>query len=129
MNRNGLNKYIHDKYEKGLEEYVDKIVLGIDPCDIKSPFESYNIIDVVFYSYDSQYQKDMLYCIDSLSKNIKKHIKTSYEISELDTQLDFKCLWKVNISGKRINGVKIIPIDYLKNQKKLIYRKFLFFLE
>ncbi|MFL4194754.1 hypothetical protein P9419_26950, partial [Escherichia coli] len=41
LNRNGLNKYIYDKYE---EEYVDKIVLGIEPCDIKSPFESYNII-------------------------------------------------------------------------------------
>lgn len=125
LNRNGLNEFIYDKYEKGLEEYVDKIVLGIEPCDIKSPFESYNIIDVVFYSYDSQYQKDMLYCIDSLSKNIKKYIKkkirnASYEIAELDTRLDFKYLWKANISGERINGVKIIPINSLKNQKKLI---------
>ncbi|EMR8996610.1 hypothetical protein WKR66_004925, partial [Escherichia coli] len=74
LNRNGLNKYIHDKYGKGVEEYVDKMVLRIEPCDIKSPFESYNIIDVVFYCYDSQYQKNMLYCIDNLSQNIKKYI-------------------------------------------------------
>ncbi|MFL4194699.1 hypothetical protein P9419_26630, partial [Escherichia coli] len=75
LNRNGLNKYIHDKYGKGVEEYVDKMVLRIEPCDIKSPFESYNIIDVVFYCYDSQYQKNMLYCIDNLSQNIKKYIE------------------------------------------------------
>lgn len=125
LNRNGLNKYIYDKYEKGLEEYVDKIVLGIESCDIKSPFESYNIIDVIFYSYDSQYQKDILYCIDSLSKNIKKYIEekirnASYKIAELDANLDFKYLWKANVSCKRINGVKVIPINSLKNKKKLI---------
>ncbi|EIM2897204.1 hypothetical protein U0B22_22735 [Escherichia coli] len=125
LNRNGLNKYIYDKYEKGLEEYVDKIVLGIESCDIKSPFESYNIIDVIFYSYDSQYQKDILYCIDSLSKNIKKYIEekirnASYKIAELDANLDFKYLWKANVSCKRINGVKVIPINSLKSKKKLI---------
>ncbi|EFF0733017.1 TPA: hypothetical protein ACI7BJ_004750 [Escherichia coli] len=133
LNRNGLNKYIYDKYEKGLEEYVDKIVLGIEPCDIKSPFESYNIIDVIFYSYDSQYQKDILYCIDSLSKNIKKYIEgkirdASYKIAELDANLDFKYLWKANVSCKRINGVKVIPINSLKNKKKLIniYNRYCF---
>lgn len=133
LNRNGLNKYIYDKYEKGLEEYVDKIVLGIEPCDIKSPFESYNIIDVIFYSYDRQYQKDILYCIDSLSKNIKKYIEekirnASYKIAELDANLDFKYLWKANVSCKRINGVKAIPINSLKNKKKLIsiYNRYYF---
>lgn len=133
LNRNGLNKYIYDKYEKGLEEYVDKIVLGIEPCDIKSPFESYNIIDVIFYSYDRQYQKDILYCIDSLSKNIKKYIEekiknASYKMTELDANLDFKYLWKANVSCKRINGVKVIPINSLKNKKKLIsiYNRYCF---
>lgn len=125
LNRNGLNKYIYDKYENGLEEYVDKIVLGIEPCDIKSPFESYNIIDVVFYSYDSQYQKDMLYCIDNLSQNIKKYIErkirdASDEMAKFNNWLVFDSPWKAEICSRRIKDKEVIYINSLEEQKGLV---------
>ena len=125
LNRNGLNEYIYDKYENGLEEYVDKIVLGIEPCDIKSPFESYNIIDVVFYSYDSQYQKDMLYCIDNLSQNIKKYIErkirdASDEMAKFNKWLVFDSPWKAEICSRRIKDKEVIYINSLEEQKGLV---------
>ncbi|ECR1918817.1 hypothetical protein F0M37_19615 [Salmonella enterica subsp. enterica] len=133
LNRNGLNKYIHDKYEKGVEEYVDKMVLGIEPCDIKSPFESYNIIDVVFYSYDSQYQKNMLYCIGNLSQSIKKYIErkirnASDEMAEFNKWLVFDSPWKAEICSRRIKDKKVIYINSLEEQKRLIniYNKYYF---
>lgn len=125
LNRNGLNKYIYDKYEKGLEEYVDKIVLGIEPCDIKSPFESYNIIDVIFYSYDSQYQKDILYCIDSLSKNIKKYIErkirdASDGMAEFNKWLDFNSPWEAEIYSGKTKDKEVRNIESLEEQKELV---------
>ncbi|MEF7936618.1 hypothetical protein U9873_24115 [Escherichia coli] len=133
LNRNGLNKYIHDKYGKGVEEYVDKMVLRIEPCDIKSPFESYNIIDVVFYCYDSQYQKNMLYCIDNLSQNIKKYIErkirsASDEMAEFNKWLVFDSPWKAEICSRRIKDKKVIYINSLEEQKRLIniYNKYYF---
>ncbi|EIP9444241.1 hypothetical protein HCW93_18810 [Escherichia coli] len=125
LNRNGLNKYIYDKYEKGLEEYVDKIVLGIEPCDIKSPFESYNIIDVVFYSYDSQYQKDMLYCIDNLSQNIKKYIErkirdASDGMAEFNKWLDFNSPWEAEIYSGKTKDKEVRNIESLEEQKELV---------
>lgn len=125
LNRNGLNKYIYDKYENGLEEYVDKIVLGIEPCDIKSPFESYNIIDVVFYSYDSQYQKDMLYCIDNLSQNIKKYIErkirdASDGMAEFNKWLDFNSPWEAEIYSGKTKDKEVRNIESLEEQKELI---------
>ncbi|HBE6103403.1 TPA: hypothetical protein KMG89_004648 [Escherichia coli] len=125
LNRNGLNKYIYDKYENGLEEYVDKIVLGIEPCDIKSPFESYNIIDVVFYSYDSQYQKDMLYCIDNLSQNIKKYIErkirdASDGMAEFNKWLDFNSPWEAEIYSGKTKDKEVRNIESLEEQKELV---------
>lgn len=125
LNRNGLNKYIYDKYEKRLEEYVDKIVLGIEPCDIKSPFESYNIIDVVFYSYDSQYQKDMLYCIDNLSQNIKKYIErkirdASDGMAEFNKWLDFNSPWEAEIYSGKTKDKEVRNIESLEEQKELV---------
>jgi len=125
LNRNGLNKYIYDKYENGLEEYVDKIVLGIEPCDIKSPFESYNIIDVVFYSYDSQYQKDMLYCIDNLSQNIKKYIErkirdASDGMAEFNKWLDFNSPWEAEVYSGKTKDKEVRNIESLEEQKELV---------
>lgn len=125
LNRNGLNKYIYDKYEKGLEEYVDKIVLGIEPCDIKSPFESYNIIDVIFYSYDRQYQKDMLYCIDNLSQNIKKYIErkirdASDEMAKFNKWLVFDSPWKAEICSGKTKDKEVRNIESLEEQKELV---------
>lgn len=107
--------------------------MGIESCDIKSPFESYNIIDVIFYSYDSQYQKDMLYCIDNLSQNIKKYIErkirdASDEMAEFNKWLVFDSPWKAEICSRRIKDKKVIYINSLEEQKRLIniYNKYYF---